>query len=239
MRVMTAGESNPKLAKGVDSGYLTAGLSLAPAVLAGDKPMCVDWKDCIDDCLFHQGRGRVKVVRDARIRKTIEFLSNPISFINREIVPDLALLERQAEKKGLKAAARLNVFSDVRWERYRNELMDSFPNIAFYDYTKDYKRMIQWLNGELPKNYFLAFSRTQSNEDKAVTLLGLGACVAIVIEEQPPHWYTFPTVSGDDHDLIFLHGRSKVITLTPKGSAKKNEEGFLIRKDTDAEVSLS
>lgn len=229
MQVMTPGESNPKLAKGLSSGYVSAGLSLAPATIAGQRSVCVDWKNCIKDCLFHQGRGRMKIVREARIRRTMEYLYDPISFINRKLVPDLASLERKASKLGLKAAARLNVFSDEPWELYRKQLMDSFPNIQFYDYTKDEERMYRYLWGSLPDNYFLAFSRTQDNEHECKKVLELGGCVALVVDKAPYGWYTYPTVSGDDHDLIFLHGKSKVITLTPKGSAKKDETGFLIR----------
>ena len=230
----TMSEANPKLIKCRGSGYLVAGLSLAPAKIASATSVCVDWKDCVKDCLFHQGRGRTEQTKNARIQRTLEYLHDPLAFINWRLVPDLAALERKADKLEMRAAARLNVFSDVRWEKYREHLMDSFPNIQFYDYTKDYKRMLKWLDGELPENYFLAFSRTQSNEDKALTLLGLGACVAIVVDEAQKHWYTFPTVPGDDHDLIFLHGRSKVITLTPKGTAKENEEGFVVKQTVDA-----
>ena len=237
MKVMTRWDANPKTNKNLEYGFLTASLALAPARVAGGFDMCTRWtKGCLSSCLFWQGRGRMKQTQDARINRTLRFQDDPESFINRELVPDLAALCRKAEQFGVAPAVRLNCLTDFPWEIYRRQLMDDFGHVQFYDYTKDEVRMAKFLDGEFPKNYDLTFSVSEQNLDWALTFLGLNQKVALVTEQHfasdnpLQRWYTFPTTDGDKHDLTFLHRGPKVLLLRPKGTATKDETGFVHRE---------
>jgi hypothetical protein len=96
----------------------------------------------------------------------------------------------------------------------------------------------------LPANYHLTFSRSETNEDKAVELLGQGNNVAVVFAERPATWHGFDVIDGDEHDLRHLDpqadltplgfwstGRNgRVVGLSPKGrKAKKDINGFVVR----------
>ena len=62
--------TNTKLAKETQD-YLIAGLSLAPSDLSGYR-VCTHEKvaSCVETCLFYAGRGVMKPVKKARLRKT-------------------------------------------------------------------------------------------------------------------------------------------------------------------------
>ena len=237
MKTLTEGNSNPKTAKSLPFGYLTASLSLAPHDLAGGGTICpYSTPGCREVCIYEQGRGRMRRTKEARIAKPQRFLHDPIEFINRELVPDIATLCRKAERLGVAPAVRLNCTSDIAWEKYREHLMDDFGNVQFYDYTKNPYRVFKHFDGDkMPKNYHLTFSASEENLDWSLTLLGLGCTVALVTEQHYgvdsplKHWYTHPTRDGDQHDLTFLHKPGSVLLLSPKGDAKKDETGFVHR----------
>ena len=244
MNVMTRWDANPKTNKNLEYGFLTASLALAPARVAGGFDMCTRWtKGCLSSCLFHQGRGRMKQTRNARINKTLRFQADPENFINRELVPDIARLCRKAEELGVAPAVRLNCLTDFPWEIYRRQLMDDFGHVQFYDYTKDEVRMAKFIDGEFPKNYDLTFSASEVNHDWAIAFLGLRSKVALVTashfqSENPlQRWYTFPTTDGDKHDLTFLHKGSTVLVLRPKGGASKDETGFVYREANEGSIA--
>ena len=137
---------------------------------------------------------------------------------------ELATYRRKAETKNAQLAVRLNLLSDIRWEKIYPSLFKDFPHTIFYDYTKHSTRF-----GRLPPNYHLVFSRSEKNEDQCLPLLKKGTNVAIVFRKKIPKlWKGVKVVNGDKHDLIFLHPSGNVIGLKAKGSAKKDDTGFVI-----------
>jgi len=119
-----------KTIKGLEKGYLTGIMYLAPYTLGG-KNLCPFAKaaGCTDACLYTAGRG----------------------------------------KKGLIPVIRLNGTSDIEWENIRFDyefihnkirsvtIFELFPEIQFYDYSKNPYR------DNLPKNYDLTFSYSQKS----------------------------------------------------------------------------
>ena len=77
--------------------------------------------------------------------------------------------------------------------------MEEFPNVNFYDYTKGFTRMIAWLNGKMPDNYHLTFSRSEeTSDDRMKKILSLGGNVAVVFRGSLPKTYLgFPVVDGE------------------------------------------
>ena len=175
-------------------------------------------------------------VQEARIAKTLLFLSDPKAFVE-TLASDISALIRKAEREGLTPVIRLNGTSDISWEVYGGEmgvsLMDRFPGVQFYDYTKNPARAMKFARGEMPGNYFLALSRSECNSKAILETLTAGGTVAAVFDTKKGHnlpetWAGKRVVDGDDHDAIFEHGQGVVIGLRAKGAAKKDESGFVI-----------
>ena len=113
-------------------------------------------------------------------------------------------------------------------------IFELFPNIQFYDYTKNWTRF----NKPLPANYHLTFSRSETNHGKAMELLRRGVNVAIVFDKLPKTYEGFEVINADENDLRFLDKKGVICGLkykgmTEKGGAEKNkaafENGFVVK----------
>lgn len=217
---------NPKILKGSGQGYLTAILHLSPARESGFEVCAGRSLGCTKACLYKSGRGRFENVQNARINKTRYFFGNRSAFML-QLVKELEQLSRMAERNGERLAVRLNGTSDIRWESVpvdgcRN-IYERFPEMIGYDYTKLPNRR------NLPDNYSLTFSRSESNERDALRELDRGRNVAAVFAELPDTWKGFPVIDGDVNDLRFLDPSPVVVGLKAKGPAKVDRSGFVIR----------
>jgi hypothetical protein len=233
MRLLSPAEANTKLAKSTGRGYLLASLSLRPANLSG-REVC-PWRTpaCTQACVLeHAGRGNMPNVRDARDVKTDRFFDDRAGFLV-DLHADLAWLERAAAKQGLIPAVRLNVASDLPWERIDPTIFSAHPTIRFYDYTKGATRFA----GQLPDNYSLTYSYNElSSPADVVAILRSGGNVAMIFDtiyrpsigrkdnlptarRVPGTDIRFNVVDGDEHDirLTELDGRGVIIGLRGKG----------------------
>lgn len=217
---------NPKILKGEKIGYLSAVLHLAPNKVSGRNVCPMASKGCIASCLFYSGRGAMQRTQNARIRRTNRFFDDRDGFMA-DIVIDIVRLIQVAKHENKKLAIRLNGTSDIRWEvipvnGYAN-VMEMFPDIQFYDYTKIPNRR------NLPANYHLTFSLNEKNCNSAIDVLNSGGNVAAVFAGKlPKRWSGFKVIDGDKNDLRFLDPSGVVIGLSPKGRAKKDVSGFVI-----------
>ena len=128
-----------------------------------------------------------------------------------------------AKRHDKRAAVRLNVFSDIPWERFLD--LDQFPGIQFYDYTKVVARL-----GRTPGNYYLTFSRSEDNEPAARQALVRSFNVAVPFRDPPIRFLGHRVIDGDQHDYRFLDPRPVVVALKPKGLARDDTTGF-VRED--------
>ena len=106
--------------------------------------------------------------------------------------------------------------------------MQAFPGLQFYDYTKNPNRIAANLEGRMPANYHLTFSRSEENDKVALSILQSGGSVAIVFTALPAAFAGAPVVNGDETDLRFLDPRGCVVGLKAKGRAKRDESGFVV-----------
>jgi hypothetical protein len=227
MKLLT---TNTKLEK--DNSYHALGIQLAPYTLGGFGNVCTSAsKGCSEACLFSAGRGSMSNVKDARIARTKKFFTDKQGFMS-QLFDEITKAEKSAKRKGLKLALRLNVLSDLPWEKIKHEgktVFEAFPHITFYDYTKHFKRAMAFAKGEMPNNYHLTFSRSESNENLVKLILELGGNVACVFRnELPKTWQGKKVIDGDKSDLRFLDEKNVVVGLAQKGMAKKDETGFVI-----------
>jgi hypothetical protein len=217
--------TNTKLEKGSKLNWNTKGLSLAPANLSG-KQLCPHRSaGCEAACLNTAGMGIFSNVQEARINKAkflIEKRADFLAALNKE----LQLLHKKA-LKGEKIAVRLNVLSDLPWHNMID--MSAFPALNFYDYTPNLARMIQFLNGELPANYHLTFSRKENNQAKVELVAAMGGNVAVVFDKLPKTYLGKEVIDGDATDLRVLDPKGVIVGLKAKGKGKKDTSGFVVK----------
>lgn len=242
MKLLTVG--NPKLVKGQKQGYLSFVLHLAPSTLSGYNVCPMASAGCAAACLNTAGRGGIfkkgestNNIQKARIRRTVMFFEQRDAFMA-TLVNDIKLGIKQAEKLNLVPVFRLNGTSDIRWETVEvtiggityNNVMGLFPTVQFYDYTKLNNRR------NLPANYHLTFSRSESNDaDVNMVINGIEGIrtssdinIAVVFDKLPATFLGRPVINGDETDLRFLDPRRVIVGLKAKGKAKKDNSGFTI-----------
>lgn len=229
MKLLTT--SNTKIKKGEKLGFMSFGIHLAPAKLSGFNVCKSASAGCAAACLNTAGMGVYSSVQAARIAKTKFFFSDKPAFLI-QLVKEISAAVRKAEKNGMKPAFRLNLTSDLPWEKIKLDgktVFQLFPKVQFYDYTKVPARMSSFLAGEFPKNYHLTFSRSESNGALVESVLQSRGNVAIVFRGAlPKRWRGFKVVDGDLSDVRFKNGKGVVVGLVQKGKAKQDKTGFVL-----------
>jgi len=255
---------NSKTIKGEKLGYTTYIMYLAPHKQnSKGKNLCSHASvGCAKACLFGSGAARFTNVQKGKINKTEYFLGNYKSFMV-QLVSELTKISKMHkavvgnEQIGVKGntirykkfAVRLNGTSDIPFENLRYKNMDNknifelFPDIQFYDYTKNHTRFD---NKILPSNYYLTFSRSETNDVESLDILNRGYNVAYVfgvkdVQDLPKTYLGFKVINGDESDLRFLDEENVIVglkykLLTGKGTKGMNKEmiennDFLINVD--------
>ena len=219
-------DSNAKTAKGRLLNYSTAIVYLSPSTKSG-KNLCPHSSDgCEGACLDTAGRGAMKPIQDARLKKTYFFLNSMDLFII-QIKEEIRAFIKSSQKKGMIPCVRLNGTSDLPWHNLGG-IMQAFPTIQFYDYTPNPNRMIQFLRGELPANYHLTFSRKENNDAHCDLILSMGGNVAVVFNDMPETYKGYKVINGDENDLRFLDEKNVIVGLKAKGKGKKDTSGFVV-----------
>ena len=236
-----------------DYGYYTLAQYLSPASESGWQLCPFRSPACEAECLGHSsGLMVTSPAKNARITRTTLFMTDRKAYAI-QAIKELDALERKAAKLGVKAAARPNADSDITWEnvrfqwarlasaivdiqflgdhgniRYGQTIMELFPDIQFYDYTK-------WPSkfrpaSRLPANYHLTFSRSENTTlDDIQAEFDAGRNVAVVFDEVPTEWEGWTVINGDADDLRHLDPVGVIVGLKAKGAAKKDTKGFVVR----------
>jgi len=228
--------SNVKTIKGEKLGVKTAILYLAPGSISGVNLCGFASKGCLKSCIYLQGKGKFSNVQKARIAKTHLFLSDRKAFVEM-LKKDILAHIRKSKKENMLPAVRLNGTSDIAWENQKGEdgknLMESFPDVQFYDYCKSPFRALKMSQGKLPTNYHLTFSRSESNQTW-VDKMPMGISIAMVFstkkgEALPLEYQGRKVVDGDESDARFLDEKGTIVGLRAKGSGKQDKSGFVIQ----------
>ena len=234
--------ADAKTIKGTNVGILTGILYLAPFNVSGFQVCPKASKECAAACLYSAGRGAMSNVQKARVNKTIRFFKDRDAFMS-DIVHSIAKVERKANKLNMTPAIRLNGTSDIAFEKiavkrdgkiYHN-VMEAYPNVQFYDYTKVLGRK----RALVTPNYHLTFSLSEDNDADAIKAMQQGYNVAVVMNivkknPKPASWGGFPVIDGDVNDARFLDPKGHIVGLSKKGKAKKSAVGGFIREVNDS-----
>lgn len=230
MKLLT---TNTKIKKGNKRGFSTQGIHLSPFNKSGYQVCRWASKGCAAACLDTAGRGQMSNVQLARIAKT-RFLFEEKQTFKAQLHKEIEKAVAKAAREKLTPCFRLNLTSDLPWETITiangKTIFQLFPDVQFYDYTKGFDRMKQFISGKgWPSNYYLTFSRSEENGFAARAVLDLGGNVAMVFRNGLPHrWQGFPVIDGDKDDLRFLDALGSIVGLIEKGKAKSDNLGFVI-----------
>jgi hypothetical protein len=195
---------------------------------------------CIATCvLWFAGRRAGPKMRECARNITALWFYWPERFYSR-YDRELTNQENRAAAAGIESYNRPNVASDLNHDR----IVKNHPRTTFYDYTAGFVRMVAYLAGQLPKNYFLTFSVKESTPFEHVKyVIENGGNVAVVVDTYywgPTHRYglmparavfqtddgesfSVPVVDGDHHDIRTpeFDGRGKLIGLRLKAQSNK------------------
>ena len=222
------GISNTKTLKGEKQGYRTYIMHLAPSTLSGYQVCPMASLGCSTACLNLSGMGRFSNVQAARIAKTRHFFEDRPAFMQ-QLVREVRSAVKSSQKLGLTPVFRLNGTSDIRWEMipvlgdalptaYANIMM-MFPQVQFYDYTKIPNRR------NVPSNYHLTFSRSETNHQDVILSQNN---VAVVFDVLPATYLGRTVIDGTETDLRFLDPQNVVVGLKANGKAKQDTSGFTV-----------
>ena len=227
MKLLSIG-SNAKTIKSDKGGeYLTAIMYMAPADTVEGINVCptAELAGCKNACLYKAGMGSFSNVQKARMAKTIAFRDNPVAFVD-QLADDIRKGIKKATKNGVELAVRLNGTSDIAWENQKGSnglnLMETFPETQFYDYTK-------LPNRKVPANYHLTVSYSEANLAYASKAARTEHNLAVVFRKNLPEFFLGrKVIDGDKNDLRFKDLANVVVGLIAKGPAKKDTTGFVI-----------
>lgn len=228
--------SDAKTSKGEKLGFLTGILYLAPYKTISIYNTCsmAHIAGCDIACLYSAGRGAYSSVQKARINKTNWFYQDRKGFMI-QLIKNINSLIYTAKKQGLTPLIRLNGTSDIKWENvmlvhngeHYNNIMELFPDVQFYDYTKIINR------DNIPHNYDLTFSYSGKPEfikyvNKAIIK---GMRIAVVFKDKhnlPNEFMGLTVVNGDNSDIRHLDDNGVIVALYAKGKAKQDTSGFVV-----------
>jgi hypothetical protein len=231
--------SNGKTPKGESLGWLSAILYLMPHTSGGGQTLCpYSTEACRSMCLSGSGLSGLPRAMGAKQRRTDLLLKNRAEFMDLLRI-DVAKLARVAQQEDLKPAVRLNGTSDLLWERvpYARgtnwSLMQMWPDLQFYDYTK-----IPLASRARLHNYHLTFSiEGPGDMARALGYLDAGHSVAAVVDETQKARLldmhrAWSFIDGDETDLRFLDPPGSIVLLKPKGHVRTS----LLRPDLLADL---
>jgi len=222
---------NQKTEKSEGGGVLTTGINLAPHTTAGLDGVDVCPKsssDCRANCLGTESGGNRRFPHSlaSKMLRTHFLVHHPEEAL-RMIDDEVAGHARRAGRAGLTPGFRLNITSDISWEKAAPGLFTRHPDVQFYDYTKLANRVG---HPNLPANYHLTLSHTgtghdESNDREVTKALHGGQTVAMVFSKAgktPTHvedvktGHRFPVVDGDKDDNTFdRHTEAGLVQGTP------------------------
>jgi len=235
--------SNPKLEKSNKYEVLTKGLAFAPSFISEYNTCNFASLGCGLGCLNFAGHGQEHMLCNgkhnvliARIIRTILFYEYREQFL-KQLHKEIKTFSRYVHNQNIKnntqliCGIRLNVLSDILWEKIDITLFNDNPNITFYDYTKNPNRNVSHI-----PNYSLTFSRNEMNDLYVEQAFNNNMNVAIVFDIKKG--YTIPktfrnknVLDGDLHDARFLDNNNHYVGLRKKGN-KIDNTGFIINVNT-------
>lgn len=237
--------SSSKIAKGLKYNEMTYILYLAPAEQSGYNVCPMSTEECRTACLSESGHNRIDVkknaINKARIKKTKLFFEERDFFMS-WLVTEITKAKIDADTKGYRFSVRINGTSDIDLTTFKiggRNILEIFPLIQFYDYTKVAKRF-KMLN-KYP-NYDLTYSFSGYNMIQCLDLLeNKKGRVAMVFEGKilPKTFLGYKVIDGDAYDMRYMDEQGVIVGLKFKKVRNKidtNRNKFIIAMDNTLSV---
>ena len=237
--------SSSKIAKGLQYNEMTYILYLAPASQSGYNVCPMSTEECRTACLTESGHNRIDVkknnINKARIKKTKLFFEHREFFMS-WLVTEITKAKIDAHMKGYQFSVRINGTSDISLESFklgRKNILQMFPLIPFYDYTKVSKRF-DMLNKY--DNYDLTYSFSGHNMLQCLDLLSKQkGRVAMVFEGKvlPKTFMGYDVIDGDAYDMRYYDEQGVIVGLKFKKVRNKIDTAnnkFIIPMDSKFSV---
>ena len=237
MQKILSVSNDAKTIKGEKYGYRTHVLYFAAADTSGYE-VC-PWRnaECTKVCLDTAGRGNMLSVKTARIKKTRRYFADKKKFIS-DLEEEIEITAASAVRAGYIPVYRLDGTSDLGLAQ---RIAPNFPNLQFYDYTKNFKR-------KPLANWDITYSYDGFNWDKCEEKLsgldytknvGPVSRIAMVFKDSLPQTYRgWPVVDGDQSDLRFLDKKSVIVGLKIKGGKKRIAPHFFVETNHQGEHTV-
>lgn len=218
-----------KAIRSMKNGVMTYIMYLAPAFSSKVVNTCPCHANCYANCLNKSGQSKINVwraedghadnyIQESRIKRTLLWYYNTPVFV-KLLRSELDSVRRRAEKAGLEFAVRLNGTSDIHpFDFHTSEghnILDLYPDIQFYDYTKVIYRIISDKGLKRYSNYDLTFSYDGSNWADCEKALKAGVRVAVVFDtdKMPERFMGYRVVNGSTHDIRFKDPHDSIVYL--------------------------
>lgn len=218
----------------------TYGIYLSPADESFIN-VCPSSKYCRDNCLNESGRNKIEKLAGKNTIERSRIIKTRLFFANRKVFMRLMIHEIKREMKRADImrhyfAVRINCTSDLSPTLFMlngRNILDIFPNVVFYDYTKVPNRF--QLLDKYP-NYDLTWSIDGSKENLEIGLdfIERGGRVAVVYgsNERPIRWFGYDTCDGDLTDYR-PNDTKQVCMLKFKKTANNYINGQFVMPNTD------
>lgn len=207
-------------------------LYLAPASTSGYNVCSHSTPECRMGCLNTSGRAGIEEfsgitkIHDSRIKKTKLFYEEP-EFFMAWLIAEIKSAQKMAIRDNFFFSVRLNGTSDIDWANVLingQNIFEIFPNINFYDYTKNHTKF-----NNVPNNYHLTYSYTGRNWDKCKVLLQMGVNIAMVFNvknenELPTQFLGYQVINGDLTDYRVSDAKGIIVGLKFKRIANRENE---------------
>lgn len=213
-----------KMRLSYENGTMTYCLYLAPWNMSGHN-VCPKGQHCNEFCLNASGQNRVdemargiegSKINRSRIKKTRLFYEDRAKFME-ILIHEITAKRARAKRMGYGFSVRLNGTSDLSPILFKDpesgkNLLELFPDVVFYDYTKVYNR-INLLSQY--SNYDLTFSYDGFNIDECENFLQNGGRVAVVFfgDKLPKRFNGWKVIDGNLYDMRYLDEKQTIVGL--------------------------
>ncbi len=207
--------SSQKVEKGKKQNFDTLVLYLSAGKNAGQDVCEYASTGCRLACLVGSGRNLIQKRAGQNIIDVSRIVKTWLTVYRKDIAIELLtheikLAEKRAARKGRKFSCRLNGTSDLPFY----EIYNAFPDVQFYDYTKDPNRIPL-------ANYHLTFSYSQANKARVKhykQAIARGQSVAFPVrsDDFEQACNLVDCFSMDETDLRFLDSAGKYGILKAK-----------------------
>lgn len=258
-RPLLSANSKLRKAPGKAGRYRAIGLAIAPANYSGRELCAWRTEGCTIACNgFWSGMNVTISTRLALIGRALLW-NNFRSLFVEKLFRELSNFDKLCARSGVLPAVRLNVSTDIVWERLLPELFTEFPTLKLYDYTKALPKH----RPTLPRNYTLCHSfneRTTSADVRDIVDSGRNVVIAFDSAYAPQRklWgalpasvrftndsgldFELPVINADRHDirLTAVDGRGVVQGLHGKSGRSRVDSavdsGFMLHHPAGAQL---